>query len=292
MARTDSVLGPRHIGDLAVRALREEAELTPKPGLVDRRSGGAHHDMDLDLLLTSADSLREAFTGCARLSAALPLGSRLRARVGEAGREGERRMLEATGGVNTHRGALWALGLLAAGASRAAEPHDALGFAARLARIPDRHVAVRRPAAESHGARAHRLFGAGGAAAEARAGFPHIAHVALPALRAARRGGADEQSARLTALLSLMATLEDTCLLHRGGQEGLRTVRRAATDALAAGGSETPAGRRRLRDMDARMRARRLSPGGSADLLAATVFVDLLYPHPPVSERSSAACRP
>lgn len=276
---TRTPLTNTEIANLAVAAIRAEADLTPKPGLVDQRGPGAHSDMDLGMLHASADSLHVAFAQCASAaSQSLPYGG-LRTRLGEIGRAGERAMLVTTCGVNTHRGALWALGLLSAGAAHGG---DAVTVAARLAAIPDPHV----PSETSHGARVRQRYGVSGATGEARAGFPHVRLYALPALRAARQSGADEATARLTALLALMATLEDTCVLHRGGPRGLRAVQSGARAVLDAGGIGTAEGRRHVNALDDLCRTRRLSPGGSGDLLSATLFLDAL------EKRESESCRP
>ena len=115
LADSHVTAAPGTLGRLAAQALRAEATLTPKPGLVDMRDGGSHDDMDVTMLLASADALAVPITRCAEAAASLPLGGDLRAEIGAIGRAGEQRMLHATGGVNTHRGALWVLGLLAAG---------------------------------------------------------------------------------------------------------------------------------------------------------------------------------
>jgi triphosphoribosyl-dephospho-CoA synthase len=274
-------LDPVAIADLAVSAIIAEADLTPKPGLVDQRGPGAHTDMDLARLHASAESVRAAFAECASAARQSVPGPELRAQLGEIGRAGERAMLEATLGVNTHRGALWALGLLSAGAARGGGRAGAVDVAARLAMIPD-HCAA---GPTSHGAKARLRYGVSGAAGEAQAGFPHIRLHALPALRAARRAGADEGSARLEALLALMATLDDTCVLHRGGGEGLRALQSGARAVLDAGGLRTPEGRRRFTALDDMCLTRRLSPGGSGDLLSATLFLDAL------DEGESLSCR-
>jgi triphosphoribosyl-dephospho-CoA synthase len=268
------------IADLAVAAIKDEADLTPKPGLVDQRGSGAHTDMDLALLHVSADSLRTAFVECASAATYSAISSKLRACLGEIGRAGERAMLAATRGVNTHRGTLWALGLLSAGAADG--PDVAVDVAARLASIPDPHL----NAPTSHGAQARARYGVSGAAGEAQGGFTHVRLHALPALRAARQSGADEGSARLAALLALMATLDDTCVLHRGGLDGLRALQRGAQAVLDAGGMCTPRGRRHFTTLDRMCLTQRLSPGGSADLLSATLFLDSLQ------RRTVPPCRP
>lgn len=266
-----AALRPDTLGQLAARALREEAILTPKPGLVDLRGGNTHHDMGIGTLIASADALANPIACCAEAARTTPLGPRLRARIGAIGRAGERRMLDATDGVNTHRGALWTLGLLAAGLAVHPHPASAATFAARLAGIPDPVLAA---PSWSHGAVARRRYGAAGAVGEARAGFPHTMKIALPTLRAARAAGCDEDTARLGALLSCMASLEDTCTLHRGGREGLAIVRERADAIMRAGGWATSQGRQLLGELDLVTRHLRLSTGGSGDVLAAALFLD------------------
>ena len=115
-----------------------------------------------------------------------------------------------------------------------------------------------------------------GARGEARNGFPHVVGVALPALRAAREAGGSERLARLDALVALIANVDDTCLLHRGGRAALRDAQTGARAVLDAGGSATAAGRRALRSLEAALLRHNAAPGGSADLLAAALFLDAL----------------
>jgi triphosphoribosyl-dephospho-CoA synthase len=263
----------------AVRALIEEALLTPKPALVDRRGPGAHRDLDLGKLLRSACALRESFARMALEAEGASTDLPLRERLGALGRQGERAMLAATGGSNAHRGAIWVLGLLVAAralADSGATVHEVVEIAARLARLPDRYA----PPLASHGARACREFGVGGARGEAVAAFPHVTEVGLPALAAARRRGATESCARLDALLAIMSSLEDTCLLHRGGWAAVEAARSGARQVLSLGGSGTAAGGKALAALDAELVRRNASPGGCADLLAACLFLDEENPHP------------
>lgn len=261
------------IASAAVSAMRTEAALAPKPGLVDARGSRAHPDMSVALLELSAGSLRDTLRDCAASAVELPLGLALRARLGIIGRRGERDMLSVTGGVNTHRGSLWALGLLAAGAAVSETIPAAADFAGRLAALPDVGL-TERPM--SNGQRARLRYGTGGALGEARSGFPHVVHVGLPALWASRQRGESEDCAALNALMAIMASLDDTCVLHRGGPRALRFVHRSAAGILDAGGCATAPGRRKLERFRQRAERRRLSMGGSADLLSATLFCDLL----------------
>ena len=260
----------------AVRALLDEADLTPKPGLVDARGRGAHDDLDLALMQRSARALEPGFAAMALAAAAAPVATpALRARLGAIGRQAEAAMFTASGGVNTHRGAIWALGLLVAGAAQQPGDRCAQAIARRaaaLARLPDPDM----PQAPRKGAQACRRYGVGGARGEAQQGFPHVVRAALPQLWRSRRDGASESAARLDALLAVMARLDDTCVLSRGGRAGLALVQRGAAAVLADGGSASLEGRRALRTLDQQLLERRLSPGGAADLLAAALLLDRL----------------
>ena len=133
--RRAHALDPCTLGRLAAWALRAEAELTPKPGLVDRRGPGAHDDMDLAMFLRSAAVLEPWFATLAR-AAAQAAGTpgaalRLHRDLGRIGRRAEAEMLAATGGVNTHRGALYSLGFLVAGATYAGRGRARRGRAGR-----------------------------------------------------------------------------------------------------------------------------------------------------------------
>jgi triphosphoribosyl-dephospho-CoA synthase len=266
-----AVASPRALAGKAVQALVDEATLAPKPGLVDGRGSGAHHDMDVDLLVASAASLRDGFERMAEAAQRVGVpGAALRGELARIGRAAEARMLQVTGGVNTHRGAIWALGLLTGAA--ALRTADLCCTAASIASHPDPAAP---PSVLSHGALARVRYGSGGARTEAVCGFPHVG-LAYNVLRDARSRGATETQARLDALMAVVASLEDTCLLHRGGRAGLALARNGARAVLHAGGTSTRAGRARLAELDAALTARRLSPGGGADLLAAALYLDSL----------------
>lgn len=284
-ARADA---PHRAGDsdgvaaLAVDGLDREVDAWPKPGLVSRIDPGSHDDMDAGTFRRSAAALRPHFAALAEAGRAGAGMGRLRA----LGIAAEADMLAATGGVNTHRGAIFGLGLLCAAAGAADRlpagdtgetgPRPAastLGDAVAAlwgAAILDGPVPLR-----SHGAAARRLHGAGGARAEAAAGFPTLYRVGLPALRHGRRlAPGDDEAARVHCCFALVAALEDTNILHRGGPDGLAFARREAAAFTARGGVGAPGWRGDALRIHRAFVERRLSPGGSADLLAMTLFVD------------------
>ncbi|WP_168792040.1 triphosphoribosyl-dephospho-CoA synthase [Paraburkholderia aromaticivorans] len=264
------------LGAHVTAALIDEVTLAPKPGLVDLRSRGAHHDLDWQLMCVSAHALTPTFTDMARSGIDTRPMLALRERIGAQGREGEARMLAATRGVNTHRGAIWALGLLVTAAAREPadlSPKQVAARAGAIARLPDRHA----PALTGHkGEQACVDYNVGGARGQAQAGFPHVIEMALPELARSRLRGDSETAARLNALLAVMASLDDTCVLARGGRSALAETQNGARRVLEHGGAATLAGRRHLKALDGRLVELHVSPGGAADLLAAALFLDRL----------------
>jgi triphosphoribosyl-dephospho-CoA synthase len=265
----------QQLADHAVASLIDEALLTPKPGLVDSKSSGSHNDMDVSLMLASARSLHSAFSAMGLAAYGRKPTQELRETLARIGREGERRMLKTTGGINTHRGAIWALGLLTASAAICSideTPERIADIAGTLAQFPDRYALT----PGSNGARVMQTYGVKGARGEAMDGFPHVVKVGLPVLRDSRRRSIPEEQARLNALLAIMACLDDTCLIHRGGMETLRIAKLGARKVLDFGGSSSVSGWEALQRLDQDLLVRNASPGGSADLLAATLFLDCL----------------
>ena len=198
----------------------------------------------------------------------------LREVLGRIGRGMEQRML-ATTGRRTHRGAIWAVGLLVAAAARRRLPQSAIAVAAgaaALAVMPDRFE----PNVLSEGDRVRLRFGAAGARGEAQGAFPHVIRIGLPALRDTRERGASEDEARLDALMAIMSTLEDTSLLSRGGRAALDAAQAGARAVLDAGGVATTAGRERLQQLEEELLSFPAAPRGSASLLAATLVLDRL----------------
>ncbi len=266
----------RWLADTAVHVLVEEADLTPKPGLVDSRGSGAHADMNLEMLHRSAYSLHATFTAIASRAFEAEESVSLRESLSEIGRRGERIMLQVTGGVNTHRGAIWTLGLLCAGAAmlggkeQSAEKISAQ--AARIARLPDSYTSN----IQTHGQQAHFKYGARGAREEAEGGFRHVVEIGLPMLRKSRRQGVAEEHARLNALVAIITELDDTCLLHRGGVTALSQAKRGARRILDLGGVATDEGFCAMEELERKLVELQASPGGSADLLAGVLFLDYI----------------
>ncbi|QDP21936.1 triphosphoribosyl-dephospho-CoA synthase MdcB [Bradyrhizobium cosmicum] len=261
------------IGAVAADCLVQELETWPKPGLVSHVDNGSHDDMDAATFRRSAAAIRPYLQGLAD-AGALGFGM---GRLRIIGLEAERAMFAATSGVNTHRGAIFGLGLLcaAAGAKAGGLVDPALSLGDVVARLWGDSILDGPVLLHSHGSAARRRFRAGGARIEAANGFPSIYGIGLPALRRTTPVvPEDMEAARVEACFALIASVEDTNLLHRGGLDGLRFAHDAAQGFIDAGGVRAPGWRARAQSIHDSFVARRLSPGGSADLLAMTLFVD------------------
>jgi triphosphoribosyl-dephospho-CoA synthase len=290
---------------ICVGALRDEVMAWPKPGLVTPVDSGSHRDMNIATLLGSIDALHGSF---ARLAHAGARGEAF-AVLREIGMDAERKMLLATGGVNTHRGAIFNLGLLVAaaarrGADRALQNSSCGQIVASVwgAEI----AAARAQSPVSHGNSVYNKFSVGGARTEAAAGFPSVYGIGVPALRRHLAAGHDRETVQIAVLLALMEYLPDTNLLWRGGESGLEFVRESAAEFNRAGGVAMPGWQERLLELHRACVERNLSPGGSADLMAATWVAHILdlnpgcplEPNPlqlccdPASNRGSAQSAP
>ena len=261
---------------LVRQALIAEAELTPKPGLVDRRGAGSHLDLSLAIMRRSALAIEPYLCLMALVSRRCHPSQLLRERLAVIGRDAECAMLKATSGSNSHKGAIWILGLLISAAALLDEDKASASAVAatakKIASFEDRVA----PSLVSHGDVVAKQYGVSGARGEALRGFPHVVDIALPMLHSRRASRVLESVARLDTLLNVLCRLDDTCLLYRGGEKALLTAKHGAAAVMNAGGSGTPVGTQQLKRLDSQLLEMRVSPGGSGDLLAATLLLDAL----------------
>lgn len=250
---------PYLVADLAERALRMELDTTPKPGLVDRQDNGAHKDMDYALMSKSISALRPYLTRLA-VESAKDIDP---AKIKEIGIEAEKAMLKATGGVNTHKGALFCIGLSVAAASCLAcstGAVEAYSFKELVSRVASEIPSAR----GTHGAEAKRSFKAVGALENARAAYPELFTDWLPYYLSLE---GDPFRCHKT-LLHIMTTLDDTNILHRRGAEGLAHAEAEAA-RLLEDFSESG-----LSSLNKDFIRENISPGGSADMLSLTIFIE------------------
>ncbi len=289
----------KHYGSLAYQAMLAEVNLTPKPGLVDRINCGAHKDMALLDFYHSADAIAPWLPrfiehgihhcdvhGQMALNGLRPLGKAC-----------ENSMFNATGGVNTHKGSVFSLGLVCCALGRLKariEPINAEAICQEVANLccglTERELRQSNPQ-QTAGQRLYYHHGLTGARGEAESGFATVLTHALPAYQRLLAKGAQPDHALLHTLLILMSVNRDTNVVSRGGMAGLQWLQHQANEILS---SLSPAGMReplslwRVRIFDAQCIARNLSPGGSADLLILTWFL-AQFPHPLPPQNNNGA---
>ena len=270
------------IADTMRQALITEATLTPKAGLVDAAHNGGHHDMNLALFLRSADAIAPYLGDCAATGmtfAGHPASPALLAAIRPIGLAAEAAMRAATGGVNTHKGAIFAFGLTAAAlGKRLAEQHTATLADVQAdvrALCAEILAELRQGDCDSAGKRGYARHGISGARGEAASGFATVSAHALPLYQQELAADGNERRALLAALVALYAANDDSTTLARVGLDGLRAHQHWARTLLAD--RATLADEARLSDAIAayarNCAAKRLSAGGSADLLALTAWL-------------------
>lgn len=263
----------RRIGTLAVQSLLEEVYTTPKPGLVDQYNNGSHRDMNLFTFLSSTAALAGYFERCAAIgmdtAGRSPEETFLLLR--QAGIQAEQAMYTATGGINTHKGAVFIMGILCGAAGRLWTPEGTWEeetlfreVAAISAKAMAEDMAQARD--ETNGQRLYRIQGITGIRGEVAEGLPSVRSIGLPSFRAALPKG--RNMARITGLLHLISCVEDTNMIARGSFEGARKGAEMAEALLRKDFSLEDVG-----GLDQWFIQNNLSPGGCADLLAAVCFV-------------------
>lgn len=256
------------IGEMSQRALLFEAVTTPKPGLVDGENSGAHSDMNLFSFMDSACALRGYFESCVRLGAENADVSRLQ----YLGMQAEDNMYAAAK-ANTHKGAIFSLGILCYAAGSCGENAELEEVLAKASQIGTHFLNEMKEARQERtgGERQFLQYGLSGARGEAASGFQTVQTIALPALEKALTAGKTANESGLEALLSLMAHVADSNIIRRAGMEGQRWVMQQAQKLIDHSYTADD-----LRELNRQFVQRHISPGGSADLLAVAWFLHFL----------------
>lgn len=272
------------ISQLAIRSMLYEISCTPKPGLVDRDNNGAHRDMNFFTFIDGIAALtpyfqsvaRKAVQWCGRLPDLLdslrPLGVKA-----------EMAMFKATGGINTHKGQIFSLGLACAAAANIVQRKGRAEAAwiSEMVKDMTKHIVAnelesRRDATKvgfTAGERLYIHYGFKGARGEAAAGFPSAVNTGLPALKEALSKGIDLNRAMVHSLINIMGVVKDTNVIHRGGLEGDRVVREGVKRIIRKGSVFTKEGMEEIKEMDEKLIRMNISPGGAADMLGLSVFL-------------------
>jgi triphosphoribosyl-dephospho-CoA synthase len=273
---------PEEIGHFGVQSLLYEVAVTPKPGLVDRRNAGAHKDMDCFTFLASAVALAPYFTQFAEVGVdgVQQEPKALFRAIRSIGIAAERCMFEATAGVNTHKGAIFSLGLVctAAGVLSATDinltPENVAGYVSKMTKgiCAEEYQGIEAKQNQTKGEQIYLRYGLTGVRGEAEQGFPSVLRYSYPILEDCLLSGRSINESMLQAYLHLAGNVDDTNVLGRHDMEVSTYVKAETQKILKVGGALKPENIALLEAMDDDFIAKNISPGGCADLVALTMF--------------------
>ena len=271
------------LGNMAGLALLEEVYTAPKPGLVDPLSNGAHLDMNLLTFKRSADALLPYFCRFAETGIQMsekPEGCFLKIR--QIGIQAEKAMYEATGQVNTHKGALFTMGILCAAAGSCFKKYGQVSISRLIMQeqkmvknilLNELDSIQIQNSKDTHGQKNLCTYGSRGIRGEAADGYPSVINLALPVIRQGKKEGRNWNLVKIQALFTLMSQVEDGNILSRCRSEGLKEVQKLSQEFLLSGGAYSKGAIEKLTELDTYFIHKNYSSGGCADLLAASIFL-------------------
>lgn len=283
--KSQGLILAQSIGEKAWKALLEEVYTTPKPGLVDLYSCGAHTDMNVSTFEKSAKALYPYFIQMAVLGYELNVSpEELFKNIRLVGIKAEKAMFQATNGVNTHKGLLFTLGVFCAASGRCIKEYGEI-IEDKLFHI-QQQMTTKALTAElwklqgkqpnSHGEENLKKYGLTGIRGEAIKGYPSIRNIAIPVLREGIAKKKDWNLVKIQTLFHLMSEVEDSNIISRKNPKVLYEVQKEAKEFLNQGGAYEENAIEKLYLMDKDYICKNISAGGCADLLATGIFIELL----------------
>lgn len=270
------------VSQYLTQAILLEVTTHPKPGLVTRASNGSHNDMSIFTFMMSSAVLGKAFNylqdvGMSHTGNLQELFEMIRA----YGQVAEKELLNVTGGVNTQRGILFAGGILSGVAGYAInkgyDKESIIGLVMEMTNgIVEKELRNLGRKEITAGEKLYKEYGITGIRGEVENGFPSVVNVGLPAMQGAFSKGASLNDVLVHTLLSLMTVVEDSNVIWRTDVATLFEVQKVASHILTLGSVFTEAGRDAIKEAEKDFVNRRISPGGSADLLSITTTLYLL----------------
>ena len=272
----------KKIASLINKAILYEVSTTPKPGLVDRDNSGAHTDMDYYTFISSATSISDGFYEIAALSNQFEgLPKDLFRAIRPIGIQMEKDMFEATNGINTHKGIIFSMGILCAASVQVALNHSlnaekVIAFTKQMTCGVTSELKDVKTSEMTNGERLYKQYGIKGIRGEVEAGFPSVLNFGLDALKNSYYTFQCKNDLFVQALFALMTNVEDSNILSRHDPETLYEVQGMAKNFLESGGMTQEDANHQVKALDDLFIKRNISPGGSADLLAVTLYLGLI----------------
>ena len=275
------------IGMKAYYALLEEVYTTPKPGLVDLYSCGAHTDMDVHTFEKSAEALKPWFIRMAAQGYLLTCTrEELFIQIRKTGIMAEKAMFQATDGVNTHKGMIFTLGIFCAAAGRCMKDYGEINLrtlirveqemTSRVLKNELSALSFNTGECSTNGEKNLRQYGTAGIRGEALAGYPSVTEIALPVLADGIYKKKEWNKVKIQILFALMSRVQDSNILSRKNPKVLYEVQTQAMNFLNEGGAYSEHAMEKLLLMDAEYIRKNISAGGCADLLATCIFLAMI----------------
>lgn len=271
-----------YIAELATRAVLYEVTTSPKPGLVDRFNNGAHHDMDFFTFMASSSAISKGFYEIAEF-AEMFLGTpeQLFNEIRSIGIKMELNMFDATNDINTHKGIIFSLGVLTAATVKVNqynEPNveDIIDYVKQMTFGLTNELKAIDKNKLTNGEMTFNRYGSLGIRGEVEKGFPTVINFGLDALKNSYYTLDCKNDLFIQVIFSLMSACEDSTIISRHNPETLYEVQVIAKNFLESGGMLQENAYEILNELDQEFINRHISPGGSADLLAVTIFLGLI----------------
>lgn len=279
-----------YVASLAQRAILYEVTTTPKPGLVDRDNSGAHKDMDFFTFMASSSALYRGLYEFVieGVSFEETDSTKLLDRIRIPGIDCEKAMFHATNGVNTHKGIIFSMGILCSVVGKLFKKMNSEKYSVEIICEEVKKVAKDLTARDfkgiekkriltlTHGEILYKKYGFKGIRGEVEGGFATVRKNAIPVLRNYNSKIYSINDLFLEVIMNIMAESEDTNVVIRGGVESLMYTKAAAKNFLKSGGMKQPGAKERLEEMNRDFIEKNISPGGTADLLAVSIFLGMM----------------
>ena len=278
-----------YVSNITIKSILFEVAASPKPGLVDRYNSGAHKDMDFYTFLRSSSVLGHYFYNCTKAGIDFQGNDyiELLVNIRPIGIKAEKEMFNATGGINTHKGIIFSMGIIAAAAGNLYKELDRDTFSYN--EILNRVILISKDITKeldnvhnteenlTYGEKLFLKYGIKGIRGEVESGFQTVINISLPVFeKLLPDKNIHINDILIQVLLNLMANTEDSNILGRHNKETLNYVQKESQKAIELGGYFTKEGKAYIESMDKDFIGKNISPGGSADLLAVSIMIYIL----------------
>lgn len=279
--KTVNAILASYISNLALKSMLYEVSLGDKPGLVTPFNNGAHKDMDYYTFIDSSIVLQNPLYKMAEFGTYIEEPRELMKKAREIGVEAEKLMLRATKGANTHKGMLFLLGLAVSATTFSISKNYNYSDIRKVIKAMGEGLVSRELSSllyneeRTHGEEVYVKYGISGIRGEAEEGFPLIFEKSLPFYK--ENFDLLKRDRMLQSLIYIMSINNDTNILYRHSKETLLEVKERTSLIISMGGVKSEVGKRAITNLSIEFKERNISPGGSADLLALTLFFSEVY---------------